>query len=183
MSLSKSFLVIVLFSLFSPLAYPHDSRLATIEVTRIGDSQWIMKLMSPLFGLDASLRAYGADKSNNGRDLEVGSREYKERLVAYIKSEFSMTAMVSANNVSGFVPVRASLGKGRLKLNDHLSTLIFEINGLPVEFTQLVFRLAFMANIKGQQHLLKLIDGSRTEKYVLIEENDFSVVVDEYFQR
>lgn len=160
------------------LSLAHDSNLATLQIIRLGPDRWVFELKTPLYGLDQSLRAYLEENTGEPTDLLAGSREYKERLVEYIKAEFDVTATGSraSQNAGEVVAVHPTLGAGRLKLDEHQSTLLFEIRGMPEKLEQLAFRFAYMSHNMAQHHMVRLIDGVRSERYILNGSNDFQAV-------
>ncbi len=160
------------------LSLAHDSHLATLQIIRLGVDRWVFELKTPLYGLDQSLRAYLEERAGEPTELLVGSREYKERLVDYVKAEFDVTATGStaSHNAREVVAVHPTLGRGRLKLDEHQSTLVFEIQGMPEKVEQLAFRFAYMSHNDAQHHMVRLIDGVRSERYILNGSNDFAAV-------
>lgn len=149
----------------------HDSNIATFQIRHLDNGQWVYEVMTPLHGLKQSLRA-----SLVGRDAAVDmspkSAEYKEKLIAHIKQGFDVKAFSADKNT--VKPVKLALGKGKIKLDEHMSVLIFEIKGMPKHIAQLDFHLDNMSNNASQNNLLRLIEGERYKKYLLNEKNDFS---------
>lgn len=167
-------IITLLFSLsFVHHSFAHDSNIATFHIRHMADDLWVYELMTPLHGLDTSLRE--AMKGDTGlANLAQESTEYKQKLITHIKIGFDVSAMEYSEDKSATKPVKLSLGKGRIKLNEHQSVFIFEIKGMPKDVMQLDFRLASMSNNDSQNNLLRLIDGQKTKKYLLNQSNDFS---------
>ena len=166
------------------LSLAHDSNLATLQIIHLGPDRWVFELKTPLYGLDQSLRAYLDAETGEPAELLAGSREYKERLVEYIKAEFDVTATGSSTsqNVGETVTVHPTLGAGRMKLDEHQSTLVFEIQGMPEKLEQLAFRFAYMSHNDAHHTMVRLIDGVRSQRYILNGSNDFQAVDRGFFR-
>lgn len=165
------------------LAVAHDSNLATLQVIHVESDQWVFELKTPLYGLDQSLRKYLEDETGEPVSLIAGSREYKERLVEYIKAGFDVTTRGVDNVESGreVVSTRPSLGVGRLKLDDHMSILLFEIEDMPEVVEELEISFRYMSNNDAQHNIVRLIDGSRSQRYILNSSNGFAAVDSGFF--
>lgn len=171
----KYFKIITLFfSLgFVNHSFAHDSNIATFHIRHLADGLWVYELMTPLYGLDMSLREAMKGDTDLPK-LTKESAEYKKKLISHIKHGFDITAIEYSEDKSATKPIKLSLGEGRIKLNEHQSVFIFEIKGMPKDVIQLDFRLANMSNNDSQNNLLRLIDGQKTKKYLLNQSNDFS---------
>ena len=165
------------------LAVAHDSNLATLQVIHVESDQWVFELKTPLYGLDQSLRKYLEDETAEPVSLIAGSREYKERLVEYIKAGFDVTTRGVDNVESGreVVSTRPSLGVGRLKLDDHMSILLFEIEDMPEVVEELEISFRYMSNNDAQHNIVRLIDGSRSQRYILNSSIGFAAVDSGFF--
>ena len=166
------------------LSLAHDSNFATLQIIRQGPDRWVFELKTPLYGLDQSLRAYLEEHTGEPAELLAGSREYKERLVDYIKAEFDVTATGSnaSQNAGESVAVHPTLGAGRLKLDEHQSTFVFAIQGMPDKVEQLAFRFAHMSHNDAQHHMVRRVDGVRSQRYILSGSNDFGAVDSGFFR-
>lgn len=176
-------LLLLLSCVIPGLAGAHDSSLATLQVIHLDKTKWVFELKTPLYGLDQSLRQYLEAKSDEPVVLLAGTREYKERLVEYIKDRFDVTVRGSeeADHTRKLVSIRPDLGAGRLKLDNHMSALIFEIKDMPAVVEQLSFRFDYMSSNAAQNNIVRLIDGNRSQRYILNSANDFSAVNDGFF--
>ena len=160
----------------------HDSSFATLEFIRISPVSWAFKIQTPLYGLDQSMRKFHADKPDVLKSLVAGSRAYKELIVAYIKAEFDATAFKQTmDEATRSEAIKLQLGQGRIKLNSHLSTLIFEVKGMPESVGKMALKFSYMADNKTQTNVLRLVDGERKKRYSLSASNDFSVSDIEFF--
>lgn len=155
-------------------AVAHDSNIATFQIRRLETDQWIYEVMAPLYGLDQSMRASSAAKSADISELVIGSTAYKQQIVAHIKEGFEVRAISDRPGDQPEQTMQLSLGQGRIKLDDHLSVLIFEIKGMPEMIEQLDFHLGNMSNNEAQNNVLRLIDGERKQRYILNAENGFA---------
>jgi len=163
------FLFILFFSL-SCKSFAHDTNTATFQIRQIAPQQWIYEVMTPLYNIDSSLRAI--DKQTPKADTK--SVKYKEKIIAYIKQGFNVKATgYDAHNIA-VKDVKLTLGQGRIKLDDHLSTLIFKIKGMPNKLSQLDFHLASMSNNVKYNNIFRLIDGDKHKRFLLNKDNDFS---------
>jgi hypothetical protein len=173
--------LLILLSCLSPYAAAHDNNIATFQIRRIGSTQWVYEVMTPLYGLDQSMRASMTNTTENNAELVVGSTEYKEKIVAHIKEGFKVTATNNSVDDKTKQTVQLTLGQGRIKLNDHLTILIFEIKGMPTSVEQLNFHLTNMSNNQSQNNMLRLIDGQRSQHYVLNKSNQFTAQDNGFF--
>lgn len=155
----------------STTALAHDQNVASIRIIQQSPDTWIFDLRTPLGRLDQSMRRFHADAdspipASSDRD----SNHYKALVVDYVKSVFSL-------EFAGDIDQNATpaLGRGRIKLADHLSILIFEIRHMPDEPGAMSLTLPYMAENTGQHTILWLIDGKRSERHVLSEKNRFSL--------
>jgi len=149
----------------------HDANLATYQI-RYQAGQWQFELMVPLPGLERSLTA-----RSGGNDLPAsGSTAYKEHIVALIKHDFDVRVTGATADGKAVTHVTAGLGRGRLRLDDHMSVFVFEITGMPERVDLLDFRLPGMAENAQQNNILYLVDGEERRRYILNAGNDFSGV-------
>lgn len=160
----------------------HDTNIATFQIRRMDSNQWLYELMTPLYSLDQSIRSFNPDKTERLDEIEVGSIEYKQEIVAHIKQGFNV--LVTGVDTDGEIVASQalSLGQGRINLDDHMSTLIFEIKGMPEQVEELTFYLNNMSKNPKQMNLLRLIDGDEQQRYSLHSENNFSITVTEFFK-
>ncbi|PWQ98744.1 hypothetical protein [Leucothrix arctica] len=172
--------LVVLLSL-SSAALAHDSNVATLKFIHLSSGKWGFELNAPLYGLDRSMRQINAD---NKKDLVAGSKEYKELIVAYIKSGFDVTALQRVDKGGKITkkPIQLSLGKGRIKLGNHTTSMIFEVIGMPKNSDKVDFKLSYMSDDKAQQNVLRLIDGERKARHTLDKINDYSVSEVSFFK-
>ena len=183
MSRSILLLVSLILSSFSGASYSHDSSIATLQVIRLQPDKWVFELRTPLYGLDQAMRKFNSEKNADLEDLVAGSKRYKELIVEYVKSAFHVTTSTdSANtNPQGDKSSKPRLGPGRIKLDDHVSTLIFDIVNMPSGSENIEFNLPYMSYNESQHNVLRLIDFDRSQRYILSSDNDFSVVDGEFF--
>lgn len=146
----------------------HDANIATFQIRQLPEGQWLYEVMTPLHNLDESMRnELGQDAPSD----DLNSVEYKQAIVAHIKNGFDVTVN---NDITGVASHALKLGKGRIKLNQHLSVLIFEIQGMPKEVKKLDFKLANRSDNSHQTNIFRLIKGKQTKRYILNQHNDFS---------
>ena len=98
-------------------------------------------------------------------------------IVAYIKEEFDITARTAATDDAQSQSTKLTLGQGRIKLNNHLSTLLFQIKSMPKETDKLVIRLPYMSHNEAQNNILRMVDGERSTRHVLSASNNFSITL------
>lgn len=171
-------LILLLIASLSGLIQAHDQHLATVHIRRSDAGRWLFELMTPLPALDQAMRASLPEAQRN---MLAGSTAYKEAVVAYVKKGFavSVNGRDKADQVVNALPL--SLGQGRLRLDEHVSTLQFEIKGMPAAVEQLEFSLAYMADNPRQNNFVRLIDGDRSKRYILNVQNNFSGKDSEFF--
>jgi hypothetical protein len=97
-------------------------------------------------------------------------------MVAFLKESLSLTVTPAPG-----APARVRLGAGRFKLGSHQSYFDFAVEGMPREPRGVALRIATLAQRPGQTVLLRLIDGDRTERFVLTKENDFAMADRAFF--
>ncbi|MFT2091738.1 hypothetical protein [Paraglaciecola sp. 2405UD69-4] len=160
--------------LLTPLAVAHDSNIATFQVRHIGPDRWVYEIMAPLAALDMSLRAE-LETGSTVADLSLDDPVYKKALVKHLKKGFNMNALTNPLEGGEFEHLATlSLGAGRIKLEPHLSVLIFDIKNMPSAPDALKFHISSMSQNPSQLNLLRLIEGQRTKKYILNHNNNFS---------
>ena len=160
----------------------HDSNLAAMQIRKLEHQVWVYEVMTPLYSLDQSMRSFNADRAEQVAAIEVGSIEYKQEIVAHIKQGFNIQVSGFDTDGNAVTSRELSLGQGRISLGDHLSTLIFEIKGMPERVDELSFYLNNMSNNPKQTNLLRLIEGDRQTRYSLHSENNFSGVDRGFFR-
>jgi len=176
-------LILLLVLNFPTIAFAHDTGFATLRIIRINSAEWAFEVKTPLYGLDQSMRRFNATNPDSLKNLVVGSKKYKELIVAYIKEAFDVMAWTAAiDGGAQSQSTKLTLGQGRIQLNNHLSTLIFQIKGVPKEMDKLAIQLPYMSGNKSQHNVLRLIDGKRKKRYTLSATNDFSVNDIEFFK-
>ena len=159
-------------------AIAHDANVSTIKVIRQPSNSWVFELHTPLHGLDEAMRQF-----NKGRKVELGdlaqdSKRYKELIVDYVKSKFILELQINDSQHATTIP---SLGTGRMKLGEHASVLMFEIENMPKRVNELTLHLAYMGNNPAQQNILWLIDDERKQRFVLRADNSFTVQHSNFF--
>lgn len=154
----------------------HDNSMATVQIIHTADGEWMFVVGTPLYELDQSVRRFHQDSDEGDSELTTGSREYKKRLVQYIKSGFNLN--VATSDGHSVVPV---LGKGRMKLDNHQTQLAFEIKNMPAAFDKLEFKFAYMSGNNVQQNVVRLVDGDRTKRYTLSASNNFEGLDNGFF--
>jgi hypothetical protein len=169
-----SFLLIISFSNTS---LAHDTNIATFQIRQIKDQQWMYEVMTPLSNLDKSLQA----SIKNAPKADVNNVKYKQKVIAYIKQGFDIKITGSDDKNITIESVKLSLGKGRIKLNDHLSVIIFEIKGMPKNISKLDFHLTNMSENLSHNNILRLIQGDKNKRYLLNKENNFSGSIVSFF--
>lgn len=171
-------LALLLLGCVPGLAIAHDSSVATLQLIHLANDKWLFEMKTPLYGLDQALRRELDESAGESAGLLPGSREYKERLVAYVKQGFEVTATAPSGETDevGLVEVQPQLGAGRLKLNDHQSVLMFEIQDMPNAVEALEMRFGYMSHNMAQHNILRLVDGERSRRYILNVDNAFGAV-------
>lgn len=160
-------------------ASAHDANFAAIKIIRQPTNTWTFELQTPLEGLDQSMRQFNEERARDLGDLTAGNTRYKELIVEYVKATFELDSNIVGDDESP--SPKAVLGPGRIKLGDHVSVLIFNIENMPDEVSDLTLRMPFMASNPGQHNILWLIDGERSQRYVLNADNEFTVVDAEFY--
>ncbi len=162
----------------------HDSSLATLLIVHLAEDKWIFEVKTPLYGLDQSLRAYREEKTGKSLEFTAGSKEYKELLVDYIKAGFDITAESEpeAEQERVVLPVKPTLGSGRIKLDDHQTVVAFEIKNMPEDFDSLKIRLPYMSQNEAQFNIVRLIEEDRATRYILSASNNFETEDIGFFQ-
>ena len=163
----------LLILMSATLSHAHDINIATFQIRHLDNDLWVYEVMTPLYGLDQSLKSF-VDDSAKWSALAKGSTEYKEQLVAYLKSGFRVQASTEKSEKQLPISSKLTLGKGKIKLDDHLSVFIFEIKGMPKKVAQLDFEISHMSKNASQYNVLRLIDGDQSKKYILNSKNIFS---------
>lgn len=163
-------LSIMIIVAFSKVCLAHDTNIATFHIRQIAEQEWIYEVMTPLYNLDRSARA--TNKALSPADTK--SIQYKQEIIAYIKQGFDV-------KVSGYddkkVSVNAAgltLGKGRIKLDDHLSVLIFKIKGMPKSVKEIEFHITNMSEHLRHNNIFRIIKGRKNKHFLLNRENNFS---------
>ena len=176
-------LAVLLFSLVLAgtwsVAVAHGDNVATIKISRQPSNNWIFELHTPLHGLDEAMREINKERAPELAELDQNSVEYKELIVDYVKSEFALEQVGADNNATA--KSASSLGRGRLRLGEHASVLMFEITNMPDESEEVTLHLPYMENIAGQANVLWLVDGDRSERYVLTADNKFTASDVDFF--
>jgi hypothetical protein len=158
----------------SNVSMAHDANLATFQIRQVGEQQWMYEVMTPLYNLDKSLRA----SEKNIPTADVNNLKYKQKIIAHIKQGFNVKATSLKSTASA---VQLTLGEGRVKLDDHLSVLIFKINGMPKTIKQLDFSLKTMSENVVYNNIFRIIKGDKNERYLLNVDNNFSGRVTDFF--
>jgi hypothetical protein len=171
------FLAVCTIFCYSVFSYSHDVNLATFQVRNIGEQKWVYEVMTPLYNLDTSIRA-------NHKDIpkaDLKSIEYKQKIVAYIKEGFDMkvTGIKADKTIVNQAPL--TLGAGRIKLDNHLSVVIFEIKGMPKAITKLDYTLASMSENVVHNNIFRIIKPDDNKHFLLNNNNGFSGSVSEFF--
>ena len=181
----QSLFLLLIFASLHGISHAHDSSVATLQIIRLSPDKWVFEVKTPLYGLDQAMRKFNANKSNNLTVLVVGSKKYKELIVEYVKAEFDISAWSKAtdNKSKNNNHVKLTLGKGRIKLDDHVSTLVFEIKGMPKKSEKLEFLLPYMSHNEKQHNILRLIDGKRSKHYILSSSNNYLAIDTAFFQK
>ncbi len=172
-----SFLLLLLYSVAGS-SIAHDSNVATLLIVHLAEDKWVFEVKTPLYGLDQSLRVYQEEKTGKPLEFAAGSKEYKELLVGYIKAGFDITAESEpgAEKHGEVLPVKPTLGSGRIKLDDHQTVVAFEIKNMPEVFNSLKIHLPYMSQNEAQFNIVRLIDEERATRYVLSTLNNFEAV-------
>ena len=183
--MNRAIFFLILCCSIPNLAVAHDSNLATLQIIHLDDGKWVFEVKTPLYGLDESVRQYLEEKTGEPVTLVAGSREYKEGLVDYIKAGFDMTASGSdtVDSEGDDASTHPSLGTGRIKLGDHMSVLIFEIKDMPRVVEDLALSFRYMSNNDAQHNIVRLIDGDRSQRYILSSDNGFKAADSGFFLR
>ena len=173
-----SALLILCVSMGVGTAMAHDANVSTIKVIRQPSNSWVFELHTPLHGLDEAMRQFNNERSTDPGDLAKDSTRYKELIVDYVKSNFILEPQINDGH-SG--TTRVSLGTGRMKLGEHASVLMFDIQNMPETVNELTLHLAYMGNNPAQQNILWLIDDERRQRYVLRADNNFTIENSDFF--
>ena len=174
-------LTLAVFALTSivTVALPHDANYAAIKIIRQQPDTWTFELQTPLQALDNGMRLFNDKQSRNIEDVAAGSVKYKELIVEYVKETGKLeTASTMDNQTPTTGPV---LGSGKIKLGEHVSVLIFDIENMPQTPELMTLRLPYMADNPGQHNILWLIDGEHRERQVLSENNNFTLLETDFF--
>ena len=159
-------------------AIAHDANVSTIKVIRQPSNSWVFELHTPLHGLDEAMRQFNKERQVEPGDLAQDSKRYKELIVDYVKSNFILEPQIYDSQYATTIP---SLGTGRMKLGEHASVLMFEIENMPKTLNELTLHLAYMGNNPAQQNILWLIDDERKQRFVLRADNNFTVRHNDFF--
>ncbi|MDO6683025.1 hypothetical protein Q4551_12060 [Oceanobacter sp. 5_MG-2023] len=153
----------------SPAVLSHDVNMATFQVRYVESQGWVYEVMTPLYNLDRSLHMTHPDAP----DADFDSVAYKESVVAYIKQGFDMSVSdAQAAPDSGDLAV--SLGRGRIKLDNHLSVLLFEIKGMPTDVSKLAFHISSMTEYRPAKNVFRVIHGEHIQRYWLTPGNHYA---------
>ena len=129
--------------------------------------------MAPLEGLDHALRSANKSSSVDVESLEVGSVEYKQQLIGYIKENYNLFAIKSESTAQPNTRIRTYLGRGKIKLDDHMTQFIFEIKEMPAMPEKLEFHFPYMVENRTQNNIVRLINDKQHVRYTLSAANDF----------
>lgn len=169
--------------LWVPLVGAHGSDHATLRVIRNQQANWVFELQAPLSSLDVAMKSYKQQRGSSVENVVSKSKQHKELLVDYVKQTFTVTVIGESdlNDEINDNVLKPRLGKGQMKLGDHISVFRFEILNMPNRVGQLTFVLPFMQETPGQQNLLQLIDSSKSFRSVLDASNLYSLVETDFF--
>jgi hypothetical protein len=167
--LIRLFSIIVIVA-FARVCLAHDANMATFQIRQTAEQEWMYEVMTPLYNLDRSARAINKTLS----PADIKSIQYKQEIIAYIKQGFDVKvsgydAKKAAVNAAGL-----TLGRGRIKLDDHLSVLIFKIKGMPETVKEIDFQITNMSEYLKHNNLFRIIKGNKNKHYLLNKENNFS---------
>ncbi|WP_299263524.1 hypothetical protein [uncultured Psychrosphaera sp.] len=176
--ISLLFISIFIIS-FSVPTFAHDTNIATFQIRQIKDQQWMYEVMTPLSNLDKSLQASIKDAPK----ADLHSVKYKQKVIEYIKQGFDIKITGSDDKNITIESAKLSLGKGRIKLNDHLSVVIFQIKGMPENISKMDFHLTNMSENLSHNNILRLIQGDKNKRYLLNKENNFSGSIVNFFSQ
>lgn len=158
----------------------HDINIATFQIRHLENQRWIYEVMTPLSNLDRSLRV----KNQNAPDADINSIQYKQSIVKYIKQGFAVTAIgYNADAKDSTSEIALQLGQGRIKLNDHLSVLMFEIKGMPEIVSQLDFHFSSMSEFRPANNIFRMIDGDKKQRCFLNQGNNYSGSISRFFKQ
>jgi hypothetical protein len=158
---------------FPVLACAHDGHIATAQLRRTSEG-WRYEFMAPQHALEEGLESWRKGQAAPARASEGAA--FREAMVAFLKESLSLTVTPAPG-----APARVHLGAGRFKLGSHQSYFDFALEGMPSSPALVTVRIATLAQRPGQTVLLRLIDGDRTERFVLTAENDFAVTDRAFF--
>ena len=155
------------------LACAHDGHIATAQLRKTSEG-WRYEFMAPQHALEEGLESWRRGRA--APDWASEGAAFREAMVAFLKESLSLTVTPAPG-----APARVRLGAGRFKLGSHQSYFDFAVEGMPLEPQEVTLRIATLAQRPGQTVLLRLIDGDRTERFVLTEENDFAMTDRAFF--
>ena len=174
----SALLIVCMLTGAGKAAIAHDANVSTIKVIRQPSNSWVFELHTPLHGLDEAMRQFNKERQVEPGDLAQDSKRYKELIVDYVKSNFILELQINDSQHATTIP---SLGTGRMKLGEHASVLMFEIENMPKSVNELTLHLAYMGNNPAQQNILWLIDDERKQRFVLRADNNFTVRHSDFF--
>lgn len=164
--------------LTSNVSLSHDANVATFQIRQIGEQQWVYEVMTPLSNIDKSLRTV----QSNLPKADPKNTEYKKKVVEYIKQGFNVKATGTNDNGITFNAEKLSLSKGRIKLEPHLSVIIFKINGMPKKVSKLDYTITNMSENLVHNNIFRIIQGKKHKHFLLNKQNSFSGSINDFLK-
>lgn len=156
-------LVFGITCLVSGSAQAHDLNSAVIDLRQLTDQGYVLQIKTPLYHLDMAMR-----QSEPGADtIKFGTDHYKEAIVRYLKTNISIGSTEASNQMVGF-------GRSAIKLNDHQTDIIIELDPGTLLENSLQVRIPIMNHNPKQTNVFRVFRDDQIEKILLNNQNGFS---------
>ena len=154
-------LLIGVSALFIQRSDAHSSLIATYNVQKNSDSEWVLKISMPLGSLHMALLTHHTEQ-----ELLPETDRYNETLaIAYLK-KYSVITVNDSHDIE--------LDLKSVSLNNHQSNFTFQLENVPSDVEKFKFYVPAMSENIGHVNIARVNGLGKRRKVVLNYKNDFT---------
>lgn len=152
--------ILTLILLISTSVVAHNPLIASFTISQ-QNGIWMLDINLAQVGAHEAMKVH---YTNLNLD-EMGEKEYKELMVAYIKKTCKMK----------FNGKEVALGEGGIKLGNHETSLRFVLKGIEEIPNSMELKVLCFSENEGQQNIVSLIQQGHKQKHIAEAGNDYTI--------
>lgn len=153
-------LLVLIAATFVAAKWPHNPLSATFHVVKYTDA-WMLNVNVSQHGAHEALKkAYPKKEIST-----LSDEEYKELMVAYVKSHIKISTKDDQE---------VSIGAGGIRLGDHQTDLRFVLEGVSLNVKSAKVSISCFSENSNHINVLKWFNGEEAKKAILNNANNYS---------